>query len=93
MTDSVLASHSKLDSTACTWYEYRARQHIDLDYTNSNTMQTGAGTCASKLGQADLGFATLNDMRENAEMIANLSPHTPLIADADTGYGGNSTYT
>jgi methylisocitrate lyase len=27
-------------------------------------------------------------MRANAEMIANLSPRTPLIADADTGYGG-----
>lgn len=39
-------------------------------------------------GQADLGIATLNDMRANAEMIANLSPSVPLIADADTGYGG-----
>ena len=27
-------------------------------------------------------------MRENAEMIANLDPQVPLIADADTGYGG-----
>jgi methylisocitrate lyase len=27
-------------------------------------------------------------MRANAEMLANLSPRTPLIADADTGYGG-----
>lgn len=27
-------------------------------------------------------------MRINAEMIANLSPATPLICDADTGYGG-----
>lgn len=49
---------------------------------------TGAGTCASRLGQPDLGFATLNDMRENAEMIANLDASVPLIADADTGYGG-----
>ncbi|OAP60579.1 hypothetical protein AYL99_05581 [Fonsecaea erecta] len=49
---------------------------------------TGAGTCASKLGQPDLGLATLNDMREHAEMIANLNPTVPLIADADTGYGG-----
>jgi len=50
--------------------------------------KTGAGTCASKLGQPDLGLATLNDMREHAEMIANLDPRVPLIADADTGYGG-----
>ncbi|KAL1984318.1 hypothetical protein VTN96DRAFT_9276 [Rasamsonia emersonii] len=49
---------------------------------------TGAGTTASMHGQADLGIATLNDMRANAEMIANLSPSVPLIADADTGYGG-----
>ena len=27
-------------------------------------------------------------MREHAEMIANLDPQIPLIADADTGYGG-----
>lgn len=27
-------------------------------------------------------------MRANAEMLATLSPSTPLIADADTGYGG-----
>lgn len=27
-------------------------------------------------------------MREHAEMIANLDPKVPLIADADTGYGG-----
>lgn len=27
-------------------------------------------------------------MREHAEMIANLDPSIPLIADADTGYGG-----
>jgi methylisocitrate lyase len=50
--------------------------------------QTGAGTAASVHGQADLGICTLNDMRANAEMIANLSPSTPVIADADTGYGG-----
>ncbi|KAJ5307755.1 Pyruvate/Phosphoenolpyruvate kinase [Penicillium atrosanguineum] len=49
---------------------------------------TGAGTAASVHGQADLGICTLNDMRTNAEMIANLSPSTPLICDADTGYGG-----
>ena len=27
-------------------------------------------------------------MREHAEMIANLDTSIPLIADADTGYGG-----
>lgn len=38
---------------------------------------------------ADLGVAQLHDMREHAEMIANLDPSgPPLIADMDTGYGG-----
>jgi hypothetical protein len=50
--------------------------------------KTGAGTAMSRLGIADLGVATLNDMRENASMIANLDLKVPLIADADTGYGG-----
>jgi len=50
---------------------------------------TGAGTTASRLGMADLGIAQLHDMREHAEMIANLEPFgPPLIADMDTGYGG-----
>jgi len=51
-------------------------------------VQTGAGTTMSRLGMADLGIATLNDMRENAGMIAGLNRSVPLIADADTGYGG-----
>lgn len=62
--------------------------HSRSTLTSELSPQTGAGTCASKLGQPDLGFATLNDMREHAEMIANLNPSVPLVADADTGYGG-----
>lgn len=42
----------------------------------------------SKLGTADLGIATMNDMIQNASMIASLNPSIPVIADADTGYGG-----
>jgi 2-methylisocitrate lyase-like PEP mutase family enzyme len=42
----------------------------------------------SRLGLADLGVATMNDMRDHAAMIASLDPAVPLIADADTGYGG-----
>lgn len=42
----------------------------------------------SRLGWADLGLAKLSDMRANAEMIASLNPAVPVIADADTGYGG-----
>ncbi|EXJ68016.1 methylisocitrate lyase [Cladophialophora psammophila CBS 110553] len=49
---------------------------------------TGAGTAASMLGMPDLGLATMNDMVQNASMIASLDRSVPVIADADTGYGG-----
>ncbi|OTB18145.1 hypothetical protein K445DRAFT_308785 [Daldinia sp. EC12] len=49
---------------------------------------TGAGTTMSRLGVPDLGLATLNDMRDNAAMIASLNTSIPLVADADTGFGG-----
>ncbi|KAK7531452.1 putative carboxyphosphonoenolpyruvate phosphonomutase [Phyllosticta citribraziliensis] len=49
---------------------------------------TGAGTTASRLGHADLGIATQHDMAAHSSMIASLKPEVPLIADADTGYGG-----
>lgn len=49
---------------------------------------TGAGTAASTLGMPDLGIASLPDMLHNASMIASLDRTVPVIADADTGYGG-----
>ncbi|KAK5061333.1 hypothetical protein LTR84_007875 [Exophiala bonariae] len=49
---------------------------------------TGAGTSMSRLGMADLGMATMNEMADNASMIAGINRSIPLIADADTGYGG-----
>ncbi|KAH8699102.1 Pyruvate/Phosphoenolpyruvate kinase-like domain-containing protein [Talaromyces proteolyticus] len=49
---------------------------------------TGAGTAATRLGLPDLGMTTMNDMVANAGSIASLDRSVPLIADADTGYGG-----
>ncbi|KAF2761332.1 Phosphoenolpyruvate/pyruvate domain-containing protein [Pseudovirgaria hyperparasitica] len=49
---------------------------------------TGFGTSLSRIGWPDLGLATASDMIANASLIANLDPSIPLIADADTGYGG-----
>jgi 2-methylisocitrate lyase-like PEP mutase family enzyme len=46
----------------------------------------------SRLGMADLGVATLNDMRDHAAMIASIDPTVPLVADADTGYGGTPLF-
>ncbi len=48
---------------------------------------TGYGISASHLGLPDAGFATLTDMVERVRRIA-AGTATPLIADADTGYGG-----
>lgn len=47
---------------------------------------SGAATTASRLGQPDLAFATLNDFVDTARMICSLNPEVPVIADADTGY-------
>lgn len=48
---------------------------------------TGAGTSVAQLGHPDLGLATMSDMIANAGSIADILD-VPLIADADTGYGG-----
>ncbi|QQS10604.1 MAG: isocitrate lyase/PEP mutase family protein [Rhodospirillales bacterium] len=48
---------------------------------------TGYGVTASALGLPDAGLASYRDMVERAAMIAELCA-TPLVADADTGYGG-----
>ena len=48
---------------------------------------TGAGTSVAQLGYPDLGLATMTDMIADAGSIADILD-VPLIADADTGYGG-----
>jgi 2-methylisocitrate lyase-like PEP mutase family enzyme len=48
---------------------------------------TGYGVVASYLGLPDAGLATYTDMVGRARAIAG-GTTTPLIADADTGYGG-----
>lgn len=48
---------------------------------------TGSGVVASYLGVPDAGIATYTDMVARAAQIAG-GAATPLIADADTGYGG-----
>lgn len=48
---------------------------------------TGYGTVASHLGLPDAGLATYSDMVGRVTSMAGMA-RTPLIADADTGYGG-----
>lgn len=48
---------------------------------------TGYGTVASYLGLPDAGLATYTDMLTRIAQIVKMT-NTPVIADADTGYGG-----
>jgi 2-methylisocitrate lyase-like PEP mutase family enzyme len=49
---------------------------------------TGAGVAASGFGLPDIGLVTSTEMTERARMIVSALGDVPLIADADTGYGG-----
>src|SRR5579864_4842649 len=48
---------------------------------------TGYGVVASYLGLPDAGLATYTDMVNRMGQIARMTG-TPVVADADTGYGG-----
>src|SRR5512135_3871175 len=48
---------------------------------------TGYGISASHLGLPDAGLVTYRDMVERARTVAQ-GTSKPLIADADTGFGG-----
>jgi carboxyvinyl-carboxyphosphonate phosphorylmutase len=48
---------------------------------------TGAGTSVAQLGYPDLALASMTEMVQNAATITEILD-VPLIADADTGYGG-----
>jgi 2-methylisocitrate lyase-like PEP mutase family enzyme len=52
---------------------------------------TGAGTAAQK-GYPDYGLLTMTEMVANAETIANVAD-SPVVADADTGYGNELNVT
>ena len=48
---------------------------------------TGAGTSVARLGYPDLALATMTEMIANAANIVG-AVEVPVIADADTGFGG-----
>lgn len=50
---------------------------------------TGYGVSASVLGKPDIGLITLTEMVAAAKNIVDAAGDTPVIADADNGYGGN----
>jgi 2-methylisocitrate lyase-like PEP mutase family enzyme len=47
----------------------------------------GGGTALARLGVADLGLVTMSEMVDNAASVAQ-AVSVPVIADADTGFGG-----
>ena len=47
---------------------------------------TGSGSSTSLLGKPDVGLLTMTEMTNNAARIVE-AVNTPVIADADTGYG------
>src|ERR1700751_2282689 len=49
---------------------------------------TGAGVAAAGFGLPDIGLVTATEMADRVRMIAGALGDVPLIADADTGYGG-----
>ncbi|MCM2475526.1 isocitrate lyase/PEP mutase family protein [Rhizobium sp. CG5] len=53
---------------------------------------TGFGATAMRLGQPDIGLLTLSEMAEQARNMVR-AVDIPVIADADTGYGGVSNIT
>lgn len=57
------------------------RQNVNALYV------TGYGTVASYLGLPDAGLATYRDMVERVAQMVRMTTK-PVIADADTGYGG-----
>ena len=53
----------------------------------SSVYMTGAGTSVARLGYPDLALATMTEMVGTAAAMAS-AVDIPVIADADTGYGG-----
>lgn len=51
---------------------------------------TGFGATASRIGTPDIGLLSQTEMTGHARDLVRALPGTPLIADADTGYGGPS---
>jgi 2-methylisocitrate lyase-like PEP mutase family enzyme len=82
----LLADKSKIITCPGVYDGLTAR--IALNAGHSCLYMTGAGTSVSRLGLPDLGMVSLTEMHANAAMIASLDRSVPLIADADTGYGG-----
>ncbi|WP_418286445.1 isocitrate lyase/PEP mutase family protein [Halorubrum sp. DTA46] len=61
-----------------------AAEHADAD----GLQHSGYGTAASLLGYPDLNFTSLKETVDVVRNAVRAAGDTPLVADADTGYGG-----
>lgn len=61
--------------------------HMANQHAFQAQYMTGFGVVASHLGLPDAGLASYTEMVDRAQRIASVA-RAPLIADADTGYGG-----
>ena len=49
---------------------------------------SGFGVAGTLLGKPDIGLVTASEMVARADQIVAVAGTTPVIADGDTGYGG-----
>ncbi|QNI07824.1 isocitrate lyase/PEP mutase family protein [Mycobacterium kubicae] len=62
--------------------------HLTKRTGQAAAYMTGAGVAASGFGLPDIGLVTASEMAERARVLVDALGDVPLIADADTGYGG-----
>ncbi|KAH9485581.1 2,3-dimethylmalate lyase [Psilocybe cubensis] len=72
----------------CMYQRYTFCRGLKFLLAYTDLRFSGAATTASRLGQPDLAIATLNDFVGAAQMVCSINPSIPVIADADTGFGG-----
>src|SRR3954447_6545992 len=87
MADRRLREHLAAGHFICAPGVYDMISALVADRMNFPALYvTGYGTVASALGLPDAGLATYTQMIEHVGRIAEMSK-TPVVADADTGYG------
>ncbi len=88
MANPLLRSHLETKTFVSAPGVYDLISALVADRMGFNALYvTGYGSVASSLGLPDAGLATYTEMLERVGRIAGMA-QTPVIADADTGYGG-----
>ena len=88
MANPLLRSHLETKTFVSAPGVYDLISALVADRMGFNALYvTGYGSVASSLGLPDAGLATYSEMLERVGRIAGMA-QTPVIADADTGYGG-----